>query len=113
VLENRARCPDNRSQFLSRNARPRDLSPAGFLLAVAAAAVTFHGLTERGRGSFGFSDRPWSFGLATLDPAMMGSLAAMGSERSCSFCRDLREFSFRFTSVDGLISAQKPGIITV
>jgi len=31
--------PDNRSQFLSRNARPQDLSPAGFLLIAAAAAA--------------------------------------------------------------------------
>lgn len=72
--------PDNRSQFLSRNARTLS-TPAGFispeflfgdgcylLLPLPPSpliSVTFHGLTERGRGSFRFNDRPWSFGPAT------------------------------------------------
>ena len=87
---------DNQSQFLSRNARTLS-TPAGFISpeflfgaavdAAAAAAisllisVTFHGLTERGRGSFRFNDRPWSFGLANRISGLAKKISSLQRSR--------------------------------
>jgi hypothetical protein len=87
-------------------------SAATAVAAAAAAAadlsVTFHGLTERGRGSFRFNDRPWSFGPTTPGSPRRLLLLLLdevgGTATSCSFCRDLRELSFRFTFRGYLIS---------